>query len=52
MAVHADAHGTTTVRASVTNSGGNALSGFLTKSPAAMPHCLSNLPAFDVKDRM
>lgn len=52
MAVHADTHRMATVRASVTNSGGNALSGFLSKSPAVMPHCLSNLPAFDVKDRM
>jgi hypothetical protein len=29
---------------------GYSLSGFLTKSPTVMPHCLSNLPAFDVKD--
>ena len=50
MAVHAYAHETTTVRDCVTNSGGNALSGFLTKRPTVLPHCRSNLPAFDGKD--
>ncbi len=31
---------------------GECTVGFLTKSPTVMPHCLSNLPAFDEKDRM